>query len=218
MNSYKDPLVPLIAEPVNIDRPIQALQVALGALPWLQKSYGRAYESFKRDPTSKIKSVYPQVWQGEGLDLLNVMPNDNLISQSFFRVEDPLEVREFRLDSFSTMRARVSLIVWFNLVRIDPTQNYLFAEILKAQIQRVLSITTLNEGDSIKILRVWERAANVFAGYTIDETRDQELVYPFGGFRFELELTFIENCPPWILELGNWNDANAWSDAAAWKD
>ena len=218
MNSFKDPLVPLIGSPVNIDRPIQALQVALGSLPWMQKSFGRAYESFKRDPTSKIKSVYPQVWQGPGLDLLNVMPNDNLISQSFFRVEDPIEVREFRIDSFSTMRARVSLIVWFNLERIDPAKNYLFAEILKADVQRILSITTLHEGDSVKILRIWERAASVFAGYTIDETRDQELVYPFGGFRFELELNFIENCPSWILAGGVWSDAGVWDDSAVWID
>lgn len=193
MNSFKDPLVPLIADPVNIDRPIQVIQGALGALPWIAKSYGRAYESFKRDVNGK-KTVYPQVWQGPGLDLLEVMPNDNLTSQSFFKVEEPIEVREYRADGFSTMRARVSAIFWFNLERVDPNKNYLYAEVLKADVQRILSTIMLNEGDSIKILRTWERASSVFAGYTLDETRDQELVYPFGGFRFELEVNYLENC------------------------
>jgi hypothetical protein len=195
MNSYKDPNAPLIANPVNLDRPIQTLQLALAAgLPWLQKAYGRAYESVKRDQAGN-KIIYPQVWQGPGLDLLEVMPNDNLVAQSFFKVEDPVEAVEFRPDGFSTMRARVSLIVWFNLQMIDSTIDYSYGEVLKADIQRVLSRSMIFEpGDSIKVLRIWETAKNVFNGYTLTEISDQNLVYPCGGFRFECDLTFIENC------------------------
>lgn len=201
MNSYKDPLVPLIVNPVNIDRPIQEIQQALAALGWLQKSFGRSFESRKRvQDTGKI-IVYPQVWQGAGLDLLNVMPNDNLQAQSFFKVEDPIECINFRKDQYSQMRARISVIFWFNLERIAPGANYVIIELLKGSAQRAITEVTLSERCDIKILRVWEKVRDVFNGYTLDEVKDQELIFPFGGFRFECELTYIEDCPNDVYNL-----------------
>jgi hypothetical protein len=201
MNSYKDPFTPLITNPVNIDRPIQELQQAFAALGWLEKSFGRAYESRVIDPVSKKVKTYPQVWQGVNLDLLNVLPNDNLNSQSFFKVEEPIECVTFQKDQRSQMRARISAIFWFNLQRIDPAIDYSFAELLKGSVQRAITTIMFSSNSEIKILRVWETAKKVFEGYTLDEARDQELIYPFGGFRFECELTYIEDCPDSVYTL-----------------
>jgi len=128
MISFKNPLVPLIVDPVNIDTPIQEMQQALAVgLPWLQKSFGRSWESVKKDTDGKIWT-YPEVWQGPNDDLMNCMPNDNLKSQSFFRVEEPIQVTQYDFQGFSRMNASVSIIFWFNLQVIDPDLDYRFIE------------------------------------------------------------------------------------------
>jgi hypothetical protein len=197
MISYKNPLVPLIDSPVNLDRPIQELQVALAnGLPWLEKSFGRSWDGFKSTQgslgTPKLVA-FPQVWQG-GADLLPVMPNDNLNSQSFFKVEDPIQVVEYVPDGWAMMRAVVSLIFWANLKKIDPDKNYNFVEVLKGHAQRVITKAVLSTPASVKIVRTWEKPADVFKGYDIS-TLNTELVYPYAGFRFELEVNYQEDCP-----------------------
>jgi hypothetical protein len=195
VNSFKNPLVPLIDNPVNIDRPIQEMQQALAAgLPWLAKAFGRSWESSRKDPDGRIW-IYPEVWQGAGEDLLNVMPNDNLKSQCFFRVEDPIEVIDYTPDNFNFMKADVSIIFWFDLRVIDPDLDFRYTELLKGMTQRILTETSLSASGTFQIRRTWENADNVFRGYTIDKTRNQELIHPYAGFRFECDLFFYENCP-----------------------
>lgn len=193
-NSFKHPLVPLINQPVNIDTPIQEMQVALAnALPWLTRSFGRSWQSFANDSGRK-PSTYPEVWQGAGQDLLNVMPNDNLDAQSFFKVEEPINILDYQWNGFSRMGATVSIIFWFNLLAIDPELNFRFVELLKGQVQRAITEAPISSG-TWAIQRVWETAENVFRGYTLDLANDQTLVHPYGGFRFECSLNYLENCP-----------------------
>lgn len=211
MNSYKDPFTPLIENPVNIDVPIQSLQQAIATLPWISKSFARAYLACKKlegpgGLGSKV-SYYPQVWQGfeddgRARDLLNVMPNDNLEAQSFFKVEEPIECLKYLPNNFSIMSAKLSIIFWFNMERIqdrlDPGKvlNYSYNEVLKGSVQRILTNHMFDtDGNDLKVLRVYETPKQVYNGYTIDDVRDQELTYPFGGFRFECQLVYRESCP-----------------------
>lgn len=198
MNSFKNPLTPAIEQPVNLDRPIQEMRTALAGLPWLERAFGRSFNAIKSSPGSfggKKVLVYPHVWQGAGKDLLEVLPNDNLKSYSFFKVEQPIEVLEYVPDGFSIMRARVSIIFWFDLQRIDATINYDFTELLQAEAQRVITSMLFSSGNSVKIEKIWHGAANVFKGYDLNELKDQELIYPRSGFRFETLVTYYENCP-----------------------
>jgi len=200
MISFKNPTVPLIANPVNIDTPIQEMQQSLAAnLPWLQKSFGRSWESIRKDAEGKLWT-YPEVWQGAGTDLLNCMPNDNLKSQSFFRVEEPIVTTDYEFMRFSRMQATVSIIFWFNLKVIDPDLDYRFIELLKGHAQQVITNTSCSDS-TWTIGKIWEGANNVFKGYTIDQFKNQELVHPWGGFRFECTLNFLENCPQ--VEFGS---------------
>jgi hypothetical protein len=217
MNKFKNPFVPLIENPVNIDRPIQEIQLAIASLGWLEKSFGRAWNAYKttQQNTGLSRMVtYPHVWQGveelpggklKPLDHLEVMPNDNLKSQSFFKVEDPIQVVEFpqNPDGSAIMRAVTSIIFWFDLRQIDPSIDYNYTELLKGQVQRKLTEMTFTPDSSLTILRIWEGAQNVFRGYPINEVEYQYLVYPFGGFRFELELTYREECPNTNYDLNN---------------
>jgi len=214
-NKFKIPETPQITTPVNVDRPIQEMQNALAqGLPWLEKSFGRAYPAIKTSQGSfgvqKIL-VYPQVWQGVRdfkstilpLDMFEVLGNDNLKSFCFFKVEDPVNLVEFVLNGDSVFRATVSIIFWFNLRRIDPAIDYPFTEVLKGQVIRILESMTFAAWGSGQVLRIWEGAANVFRGYDISILKDQELVYPWGGFRVETEITYqddIAGCMPGDIE------------------
>lgn len=197
MNSFKNPLIPLIDNPVNIDRPIQEIQVELGALGWLEKSFGRSWLAVKSSQGifGDKKLYYPHVWQGLEKDLLEVMPNDNIVSQSFFKVNDPVRVLEYSETSDSMMQANVDLIFWFNLKRIDPSIDYPYVELLKGQVLRAFKNVAFSPDSSLNVVAIHETAANVWRGYNINDLKDQDLIYPWGGFRFELELTFREDCP-----------------------
>lgn len=194
MNSFKNPLTPLITDPVNLDRPIQELQVQLSTLGWLEKSFGRAYNSYSVDPNGK-KLIYPEVWQGLGMDLLNVMPNDNLKSQSFFKVEEPIITKEWQPDGFSLMAAKVSIIFWFNLKEIDPTIDYRYIEFLKGHAQRKITEVSFSPMSSIEIQNVYDTAEQVFKGYDMAKSTAELFSHPYGGFRFETELIYLEDCP-----------------------
>lgn len=193
-NSFKNPLIPLIDNPVNIDRPIQELQIELSSMGWLEKSFGRAYNSYRIDENKK-KISHPEVWQGLGKDLLNVMPNDNLKSQSFFRVHEPIRCMEFNPDGYSIMAATVSIIFWFNLKEVDDSIDYRYIEILKGRAQRKITNAIFSPQSDIKILRIWDTAEQVFSGYDLSQHPAEQLTHPFGGFRFECDLSYIEDCP-----------------------
>jgi hypothetical protein len=202
MNSFKNPVIPLIDNPVNIDRPIQEIQQALGAMGWLEKAFGRSWLAVKTSHGifSDKKLYYPHVWQGvddngKPLDLLEVLPNDNIKSQCFFKVNDPTTLVEYVPDGDSMLRNNVDIIFWFNLRRIDRSIDYPYVELLKGQVLKVLSTMLFSPDSSLSVLRIWEGAQNVFRGYNINDLKDQELIYPWGGFRFETEITFREDCP-----------------------
>lgn len=202
MNSFKNPLIPLIATPVNIDRPIQEIQAALGALGWIEKIFGRSWLATKSTQGifASKQVYYPQVWQGvdangKPRDLLEVLPNDNLNSQVFFKVNDPTTLVEFVRDGDSMLRNTVDIIFWFNLRRIDRDIDYPYIELLKGQVLNVLSTMLFTPDSSLEVLRIWENAKDVFKGYDITDLKDQELIYPWGGFRFECEITYRQDCP-----------------------
>lgn len=202
-NSFKNPLVPLIADPVGIDIPIQELQQTIANVGWVEKSFGRSWLSYSKDSKGQVK-YYPEVWQGKenvagkDKDLLNVLPNDNLRSYSFFKVDDPIVTdSDYSANLYNNKSATISIIFWFNLLEINKTLDYRFTELLKTTIEAAIRYHTFSPKSQgrIKILRSWEEAANVFKGYTINVAEQQELVHPWGGFRLECVLTWRENCP-----------------------
>lgn len=193
MNSFKHPLTPLITDPVGIDKPIQDIQTAIATIPWIEKSFGRTWQAYKT--VDKKEIVYPETWQGTDKDLLDVMPNDNVNAQSFITVGEPFRIPNYNKRNFNRVTGIINIIVWFNLERLVDTVDYRFTEILKLEVLRTLNEMTFKAEAGITVNQIWEQANNVFAGFTIDRLKQQELVHPFGGFRFECQLTYLEDCP-----------------------
>jgi len=193
-----DSTAPVIENPVMLDRIIGEIQKGLvETLPWLDVAFGRAQRLTKELEGRRIitPNVYCGGWKGHGAnDYLEVSPDSHIGNFSFFEIEDPQTIdagpwaRE--------IKAPFSLIFWFDLTRVYGEATNRNTEWLKAQILRVLNGREgwhLTEG-RILINRIFERAENIYRGYTLSEVDNQYLMHPFAGFRFEGVLEFSELC------------------------
>ena len=99
----------------------------------------------------------------------------------------------FPLDIFLRL---LRLVVWFDLTRVYGEASNRNTELLKSQILRLLSGRDGWHLKSGKILinRIYERAENIYRGYTLSEIDSQYLMHPFGGFRFDGVIEFDELC------------------------
>ena len=113
---------------------------------------------------------------------------------SFFEIDDPQTITVGPWAREIT--APFGLIVWFDLTRIYNVADNRNTEKLKADILHVLNGRAgwhLSEG-RITINRIYERAENIYKGYSLSVIDYQVLMHPFGGFRFAGELAFEEYC------------------------
>jgi hypothetical protein len=213
--SYSNPDIVLLGNPVGIDAVIQSIQQSLYAgLPWLTKSFGRAYE-FKegyQDGSSVKSKRVPKVFigvtdTGEG-EYMDVLPNDNLTAQSFIAVKgfENWPAQEFfsRYNQNSLSR-QLSVIFWMNLKVINPTKEYIFTEELKIEAEKIIKT---NPYVSTILRYVDERAEDVFdsydlrtVNYTNEDDKTQYLMFPYAGFRFDVEVQYAEyaTCLPMVF-------------------
>jgi hypothetical protein len=187
--SYNNPTILNIQAPVGIDTVIESIKDALGDnLLWLDKSFGRAWEFKETLPDGRVIKV-PKVYIGEK-EYINVLPNDFLVAQSFITVDGPESWNEFNRYEGSLKQRKLSIIFWVNLKEINPSKDYIFTEELKAEIESILklhpSILSLDEYYD-------ERTEDIFQGFSIGE-ETQYLMYPYSGMRFNLTVSYTEDC------------------------
>lgn len=192
--SFKNPNTPTIASPVNLDRPIQALQQEFASeLSWLEKSFGRTWMGYRKQNGRDF--FYPEAWDGGTDKVQDLLCNDNLDAYSFFKIEDPQEYMEYAQGLKNRICLTINIVFWLNLQRIDPSATYRNTEVYKVQISDVIRNFTFPESATLEILRIYEEANNVYLGYSISLVENQVLVYPHAGFRFECRLCYKEDCP-----------------------
>jgi hypothetical protein len=179
--SYHSPNILLLDAPVGLDAVIQSYQqdFYLG-LPWLRKSFGRAWE--QPEQGRRIPKAY--IGQKE---YYNVLPNDSLISQSFISVRTPEELNE---DNEEGVERTLAAVFWFNLEAINPALDSVFTEQIRWDIERLI------EGNrfTAEILEVHdERHGDIFLGYIdndmLEEGR-QYLMYPYAGLRIDFRVGY----------------------------
>ena len=181
-----------------LDEVIAQIQTGLvDALPWLDAAFGRAQRLTKEISGKRIivPNVFCGGWRGHGPnDYIEVSPDAKIGNFSFFEIDDPQTIdagpwaRE--------VRAPFGLIVWFDLTRVYGTASNRNTERIKADILRLLSGRTgwhLRQG-RVAVNRIYERAENIYRGYTLSEIDNQFLMHPFAGFRFEGTLEYEELC------------------------
>jgi hypothetical protein len=189
---------PVIANPVMLDRVIGEIQNGLvNEIKWMDAAFGRSQRLTKMMNGKRIitPNVYCGGWRGHGEnDYIEVSPDSKIGNFAFFEIEDPQTI-----DAGPWAReltAPFSLIVWFDLKRVYNSLTNRNTEKLKAEILRVLNGRTgwhLTDG-RITINKIYERAENIYRGYTLSEIDNQYLMHPYGGFRFDGILEYAELC------------------------
>lgn len=185
------PTVPKPENPALLDKVIVQIQDLLKLkLAWLDYSFGRAQRLVtKRDGKEYF---YPGVHIGAG-EYRNVLPDQSLGNYSFFTIDDPQPIEFFR-NSFNTIKAKYSLVFWFNLDSIFAGSDDRNTEEIKAQILGILTRDLHLTVGTIDIESISERAENIYKGYSLKEIDSQFLMQPFAGIRFEGEIITREEC------------------------
>ena len=189
---------PIIPDAVMLDKVIGEIQQGLAAnLTWLDAAFGRSQRLSKMMDGKRIitPNVYCGGWRGHGEnDYIEVSPDSKIGNFAFFEIEDPQTIdagpwaRE--------IKAPFALIVWFDLSHVYKSYTNRNTEKIKADILRILNGRTgwhLTNG-RIVINKIYERAENIYRGYTLSEIDNQYLMHPYAGFRFEGLLEFDELC------------------------
>lgn len=181
-----------------LDEVIGELQKGLyDNVSWLDAAFGRSQRLIKEIRGKKVitPNVYCGGWRGHGPnDYIEVSPDSKIGNFSFFEVDDPqtIDVEPWARQ----IKAPFGLIVWFDLQRVYNSKTNRNTEKLKADILKVLngrSGFVMRKG-RIQITKIYERAENIYKGYTLSEIDNQYLMHPFGGFRFEGILEYDELC------------------------
>ena len=185
--SYKKPVIKLINNPVGIDAIIQDIQIALNSLGWLKYSFGRAWFFNEVGSSGKIIKK-PKCYIGQG-EYYNVLPNDNIISQSFFIVKQAEKYIDYDNLLQGNKKSRdLSIIFWMKLTKLNSIKDSIFTEELKNDVEFILM---MNENITIQNF-FDEKADDIFAGFTIDDIDTQYLMHPYAGMRFDINVQYYD--------------------------
>jgi hypothetical protein len=189
---------PVITDAVMLDKVIGDIQEGLVSnLSWLDAAFGRSQRLIREINGKKVitPNVYCGGWKNHGEnDYIEVSPDSKIGNFSFFEVEDPQTIthgpwiREFKVP--------FGLIVWFDLRLVYGSLTNRNTEKLKAEVLKVLNGRDgwhLTQG-RIVVEKIYERAENIYKGYSLNEIDNQFLMHPYGGFRIEGYLEYEELC------------------------
>lgn len=182
--------IPKKKEPKLFDKVIEEIQQKLADnLEWLDHSFGKAERLIK--VIQGHRYFTPNIYIGHNeYELL--APDSGFGNYSFFTLEEPQTVSWSPGDT-SALKTPFSLIVWVDMRTMDDNDER-NTEAVKQQVLRVLNGGLFLRNGSITINKIYERAENVFAGFTLDEVDNQFLMQPFAGFRFYGEMAINDEC------------------------
>ena len=182
---YKKPTRPYL-----FDKVIQDLQDALSELPWLTHIFGRCERLVKIK--DGVRCFTPNVYYGKD-EYIQLLPDNKALGNyCFFVMEEPQTV-SVPFATNNRLKAPFSFIVWVDMRTVGATYDDRNTEQLKEQVLKTLRRGWLKHG-SITLERVYERAENVFNGFSLNEVDNQYLMSPFAGFRVTGEMQIDEEC------------------------
>jgi hypothetical protein len=178
-----------ISSPKGIDKVIANINLQLGDLTWLTKTYQRAW--VLKDSTVAQKFV-AKIYLQNG-EYIEPIPQDNEMGISVVMVTSPETnlINEPNTDTFEAEKRRdIAIIFGVNLKEIDPSKDYVFTEELKEGVELQLEKVDRLQVNSY----VDEDYRQVFAGLNITEFNI--LQYPYAAFRFNCTVFYggYRNC------------------------
>ena len=185
----------MLSESVLLDRALEDIAAALKyRLPWMDAAYGRAerIKSRQGDRVYYTPAVYAGT-PGRENDYQSLLPDSGLGNFSFFIID----TQEATPAGPRMIRCPYSLVVWLDLRNIYGDKTTRDIELPKLQVLKVLEgcISWRPEGGvRLTTDRIYDRADNIYRGYSLDEVDNQYLIHPYGGFRIEGTLEYSAGC------------------------
>lgn len=176
--------------PALIEKLVGAVQDQLiNYFPWLTYAFGKAQKLVSLREGTPF--VYPAIHISNG-QYVSVLPDQDLGNFSFFTLEDPWTIPKFSPHEFNIVRIPYGLVLWVNLDDVfndHPDRNL---ELLKEDLIKFLTRKIVLKYGSLTIDKIYEKAENVYKGYSLKEVDTQYLMHPYAGIRIEGEFIYIE--------------------------
>lgn len=191
---------PIMPGAILVDAMISELQQVLVAnLGWLDAAFGRCQRLAKKINGKQVitPNVYCGGWRGHGPnDYIEVSPDSKIGNFCFFEVNDP-ETVDWNFRQLMDIETPISIIFWFDTRRVFNEAANRDISHLKNEILALLNGTsglTLHTGGKLVINRIYERAENIYRGYSLSEIDNQFLMHPFCGLRFDGTIKMAQPC------------------------
>ena len=181
---YKQP-----ARAYLFDKPIQAIQDALGSLTWLNHIFGRSERLVQMQNGRRVFT--PNVYLGKN-EYIPLLPDNTKLGNYCFFILDEPQVVGVSMGIQNRLHAPFSLVVWVYMRKVE-TNDARNTEYVKETLLKTVRSAFHRHG-SVELSKVYQRAENVFEGYSLDEVDNQYLMQPFAGFRITGELFVDEEC------------------------
>lgn len=182
---YKQPTRPYL-----FDRIIQNVQDALGELSWLNHVFGRSERLVKMK--DGMRQYTPNVYRGKD-EYISLLPDNTWLGNYCFFVMDEPQTVSLPMGLQNRVKAPFSLIVWVDMRAVGATYDDRNTEHLKELLIKTVRRAWVRHGN-VTVEKVYEKAENVFSGYSLDEVDNQYLMSPFAGFRLTGEMQIDEEC------------------------
>lgn len=191
---------PILQTAILVDAVIAEIQQELAAnFDWLDAVFGRS-QRVTRIINGKrviVPACYCGGWNGHGEnDYIEVSPDSKIGNFAYFEVDDP-ETIDWNFAQLMDITTPFSLIVWLDTRKVFGSNDVRDLSHLKNDLLNFLNGRTgwtLESGERISFSRIYERAENIYRGYSLDEIDNQFLLHPYAGFRFEGQIRVIQPC------------------------
>lgn len=182
--------IPIKSNPALFDKVIGYVQTGLANnLSWLNYAFGKAERLVKLYNGKRVYS--PNLYVGKNEYEL-ITPDSGIGNYCFFTLDEPHDV-SWNVGDRTYIKAPFSLIVWVDMRTIE-TDDERNTESIKQDILRTLNGKLWMKEGRITINKIWEKAENIFKGFTLDEIENQFLMQPYCGWRFEGTLEAYTDC------------------------
>ena len=167
----------------------QALQGDETFSQYLDNIFGIAERTVKQIDG---RNYFSPSWFVNGYDYINLLPDDTLGNYVFFTLDEPQEI-EHEQGLQNRYTCGFNIILWAKFdANIDTYQDR-NREAVKSDFLRVIEGAWMRRG-YFRIDSIYERAENVFQGFTTDEVDNQYMMQPYYGYRFHGKITISDIC------------------------
>lgn len=185
----------VLADPLLDAKAAQELQVLITTeCTWIDKVFALA-----RVGVTKLVSGaafnYPQAWAANTTtkksEYIDLRPDDSVNAYSFFESDGAFQFLED-----DQVQYPLSLVVWYNLPKLNGTKTYDYSRELAADILRVFDASVYK--NKISDLEVNYIPSEIFSKYSMQQEDTQFLMYPYGAFKISFNyINYVElDCLP----------------------